>query len=73
MADSSLNRSRVARRRSELRAAGLRPLQIWVPDTAAPWFAAEAKRQSELVGRSAESREAQAWIAANSILADDDA
>ena len=73
MVDSSLNRSRVARRRSELRAAGLRPLQIWVPDTTAPGFAAEARRQSELVGRGEESREAQAWIADNSILADDDA
>jgi len=73
MADTSINRGRVARRRKELRAAGLRPLQIWVPDTRAPGFAAEAQRQSELVGRSQESREAQAWIEANSVLADDDA
>jgi len=67
------NRCRVTRRRNALRAAGLRPLQIWVPDTRAPGFAAEARRQSELVGRSPESQEAQAWIETNSVLADDDA
>jgi hypothetical protein len=72
MDKTSINRKRVARRRGELRAAGLRPLQIWVPDTRAPGFAAEARRQSERVGGSPESREAQDWIDANSILADDD-
>ena len=73
MADGVSNRRHVTRRRNALRAAGLRPLQIWVPDTKAPGFAAEARRQSELVGRSEESREAQAWIEVNSILADDEA
>lgn len=29
-----------------LRAAGLRPVQIWVPDTRQPGFAAECRRQS---------------------------
>ncbi|MBO0711008.1 MAG: antitoxin MazE family protein [Acetobacteraceae bacterium] len=50
---------------------GLRPIQIWVPDTRAPGFAAEAKRQSELVGRSPESRETQEWIDDNGPLADE--
>jgi hypothetical protein len=40
---------RVARRRSKLRALGLRPVQLWVPDTNAPGFAAECRRQSELI------------------------
>ena len=31
-----------------LRVAGLRPVQIWVPDTRLPGFAAECKRQSGL-------------------------
>jgi len=31
---------------------------------------AEARRQSELVGRRPESRDAQEWLEANSILAD---
>jgi hypothetical protein len=40
---------RVRRRRDKMRAAGLRPVQIWVPDTRAPGFAAECRRQSELI------------------------
>jgi Protein of unknown function (DUF3018) len=40
---------RVRRRRDKLRAQGLRPIQIWVPDTRAPGFAAEAARQAKLV------------------------
>mgnify|MGYP001378206882 CR=1 FL=1 len=40
---------RVRKRRDALRAAGLRPVQIWVPDTRRPGFAAEAERQAKLV------------------------
>jgi hypothetical protein len=40
---------RVQKRREALRAAGLRPVQIWVPDTRHPGFAAECRRQSALV------------------------
>lgn len=40
---------RVRKRRDALRAAGLRPVQIWVPDTRRPGFAAEAERQVKLV------------------------
>jgi hypothetical protein len=40
---------RVQRRREAMRAAGLRPLQIWVPDTRRPGFAQECRRQSMLV------------------------
>ena len=39
---------RVQKRRDALRAAGLRPVQIWVPDTRRPGFAAECRRQSQL-------------------------
>jgi len=39
--------------RSRLRANGLRPVQIWVPDTHAETFTVEAKRQSALVSRCA--------------------
>ncbi len=42
---------RVQKRRSALRMAGLRPVQIWVPDTRRPDFAAECKRQSSLVSQ----------------------
>jgi len=40
--------NRVQRHRDGLRAAGLRPLQIWVPDTRRPGFADECRRQSKL-------------------------
>ncbi len=40
---------RVGKRREALRAAGLRPIQIWVPDTRRPGFAEECRRQSRLV------------------------
>ncbi|WP_371820861.1 antitoxin MazE family protein [Tsukamurella sp. PLM1] len=41
-------RDRVRRHREGLRARGLRPLQIWVPDTRAPGFAEQAHRESAL-------------------------
>lgn len=40
---------RVQKRRDALRAAGLRPVQIWVPDTRRPGFATECRRQAVLV------------------------
>jgi len=40
---------RVRKHRAALRAAGLRPVQIWVPDTRRPGFAEECQRQSRLV------------------------
>jgi len=40
---------RVQKRRDALREAGLRPVQIWVPDTRQPGFAAECRRQSLIV------------------------
>lgn len=48
MGTSSVN-SRVQKHRDALRSAGLRPVQIWVPDTRRPDFAEECRRQSELV------------------------
>lgn len=47
---------RVRRRRDKLRAAGLRPVQIWVPDTRAAGFAAECARQVQVI-RDAETAE----------------
>jgi len=40
---------RVQKHRAALRAAGLRPVQIWVPDTRRPDFQDECQRQSRLV------------------------
>jgi hypothetical protein len=46
MASSTV--ARVRKRRAALRQAGLRPVQIWVPDTRRPGFAEECRRQSRL-------------------------
>ena len=40
--------SRVQKHRDALRMAGLRPVQIWVPDTRRPDFTEECRRQSRL-------------------------
>ena len=37
---------RVQKHRAALRASGLRPVQIWVPDTRRAGFAEECRRQS---------------------------
>ncbi|MCE8045084.1 antitoxin MazE family protein [Halomonas daqingensis] len=41
--------TRVKKHRTALRAAGLRPIQIWVPDTRSSGFAEEARRQCAIV------------------------
>ena len=49
MPPASTNAQRVRKRRAALRAQGLRPIQIWVPDTRAPGFAEECARQAAIV------------------------
>lgn len=46
-------KDRVKAHRARMRAQGLRPIQIWVPDVRSPEFAAEAHRQSALVAANA--------------------
>ena len=43
---------RVQKHREALRQAGLRPLQIWVPDTRPTEFAQECERQVRIVAAS---------------------
>lgn len=43
--------SRVQKHRDALRIAGLRPVQIWVPDTRRSDFAEECRRQCLLVAQ----------------------
>lgn len=42
---------RVKKHRQALRMAGLRPVQIWVPDTRRPDFAEECRRQSRIAAK----------------------
>ena len=55
---------RVRRHRDGLRAAGLRPVQIWVPDTRRPGFAEECRRQSRSLRDDPHEREILDWIEA---------
>lgn len=50
MASTHVN-ARVQKRRDALRVAGLRPVQIWVPDTRRPDFAEECRRQCRLAAQ----------------------
>ncbi len=61
MANSTARR--VQKRRDALRAAGLRPVQIWVPDTRRPGFSEECRRQARLVAVSdSADRELDAFL-----------
>jgi hypothetical protein len=53
---------KVGEHRARLRAQGLRPIQIWVPDVRAPAFRSEAHRQSLAVAASVRARDDQAFI-----------
>ncbi len=56
---------RVQKHRAGLRASGLRPVQIWVPDnTRRPGFAEECRRQSRLVCADPHEKETLEWLAA---------
>jgi len=61
MADTD-SRNRVRAHRARLRAQGLRPVQIWVPDVTAEGFAAEAHRQSRAVAVSEHADQDQAFV-----------
>ena len=56
------NRRKVREHRQRLRAQGMRPIQIWVPDVHSPDFAAEARRQCLLANASPEEAETQSFI-----------
>ncbi|MEO3431552.1 antitoxin MazE family protein [Inquilinus sp. CAU 1745] len=65
------SRVKVGEHRARLRAQGLRPIQIWVPDVRAASFKAEAHRQSLAVAKSAGAAEDQAFIDAVSDWGDE--
>lgn len=54
--------ARVQKHRAALREAGLRPVQIWVPDTRRAGFAEECRRQSQLLHGDAHERETANWL-----------
>lgn len=65
------SQDKVRAHRDRLRRDGLRPVQVWVPDTRSPAFAAEAHRQSRAVAASRHAREDQDFIDTLSEWADE--
>jgi hypothetical protein len=65
------SRLKVQEHRDRLRALGLRPLQIWVPDVRTAAFRAEAHRQSAAVARGPQAGDDQAFIDNVSVLNDE--
>lgn len=53
---------RVRAHRERLRAQGLRPVQLWVPDVRSPQFALQAHEQSVAVASSDAEADDQAFI-----------
>lgn len=62
---------KVRAHRARLRKAGLRPVQIWIPDVRSPEFAREAHRQSLAIARSEHAADDQAFVDAISEWPDD--
>ena len=59
---SSSSRAKVQAHRARLRAQGLRPVQIWVPDVRSRSFAAAARKQSKAVAASEHATADQRFI-----------
>jgi hypothetical protein len=59
---STSSAEKVRAHRVRLRKAGLRPVQIWIPNTRSPEFAREARRQSLAVARSPQEKADQAFV-----------
>jgi len=62
------SREKVQDHRNRLRAQGLRPIQIWVPDVRAPAFKSEAHRESLAVASSTVADEDQVFVDSISAL-----
>lgn len=62
---------RMKKYRVRQRAAGLRLVQLWVPDTRSPVFAAECRRQSALLRGDAAETETLAFIGQAAAWSDD--
>ena len=65
MAKSTAGSRSVQRYRDRMRRSGLRLVQLWVPDTRAPGFAEECRRQSRRAAKALRAeRDVNKWIAA---------
>ena len=63
MTKAAAARKTVQRYRDRMRGSGLRLVQVWLPDTRAPGFVEECRRQSLAAKRIIRSeRDAIAWV-----------
>jgi len=62
--------TRVQKHRAGLRASGLRPVQIWVPDTRSSDFADECRRQSLVLRGDPQETNTLNWLEASADPAD---
>jgi Protein of unknown function (DUF3018) len=66
MSKAAAARKSVERYRDRMREAGLRLVQVWVPDTRARGFVEECRRQSLAAKKSGRSeRDATKWVEAH--------
>ena len=61
---SRRSNARVQRYRDKMRAAGFKPVTIWVMDPSRPGFADQVRRETELINASADSQRVLAEIEA---------
>jgi hypothetical protein len=66
------NRDKARAYRARMRALGLKPIQIWVPDVNSPAFKEEARREARIIANSPTAAEDQAFIDAISSFWDEE-
>lgn len=54
---------RMASYRQRMRAAGLRPVQLWVPDTRSPEFLARCEATAQAIAADDEDNDLEEWFA----------
>ena len=62
---SGSSRGKVAKYRASLRARGLRPVQLWLPDTSRPEFILKAVQEIAAINGSSDEVPVMAWIERN--------
>ena len=65
-------KDRVSEHRRRMREQGVRPIQVWGPDTRAKTFADEARRQGALAAKADRHSDDQDFIEAVSVSWDDE-
>jgi hypothetical protein len=72
MTTATTSRDRTTRYRHTLRDKGLRPVQLWLPDTRTPEFAAAARHQCERINAADRAGGMMDWLERVSVFDDDD-